>query len=109
MITIELGKAQTGMVLARPVKNESGTVLVKEGTELTVKVIARLRHWGATMVCIEGGEEELSPEEKGRKRQEIIHRFQDVTDNPLMMKIRDIVLKQLEMKWDESSKKEESE
>ena len=108
MITVRIENARVGMKIVRPVMNDSGMVLVQEGTDLTDRVIERLRHWGATVLYVKGEEETISSEDMQKKRKEIVDRFQDVSDNRLMAAIRDIVLKQLDAGRKESGGAEEA-
>lgn len=55
---------EPGMKLAKPVTNESGMVLLKEGTELTDSLIDKLRNMGVDAVYIKGTSRPALPMEE---------------------------------------------
>lgn len=54
MIRVLITDLKTGMKLAQPIQNESGMVLLGEGTEITPSIIDRLHEMGLTSVLIQG-------------------------------------------------------
>ena len=53
MQVVPLSKATPGMKVARPVTDEAGNLLLREGFELTLPWIDRLRERGIVSVTIE--------------------------------------------------------
>jgi len=98
MQRILLEKAREGMTLAKPVVNDNGITLVREGTELTRTLIERLVSLGIQNIIVQGhpletdGETEkpLSVLEK-----EMEDRFRPTQSNPLMQQLKEIFLKEL--------------
>jgi hypothetical protein len=58
MVFLNLSDLKPGMVLAKPVYNLQGVLLLKEGTELTERHIWIFKSWAVTKVWVVGGEEE---------------------------------------------------
>lgn len=87
------------MVLARAVKNPDGQVLLKEGIELSGRLIERLGEWECDLIYVEGEPESPEEEEhvvglniKNADIQDILVqielRFSNVRDDELMQKIK---------------------
>jgi hypothetical protein len=103
MQRIPLEKAGKGMTLAKPVVNDNGIKLVREGTELTHSLIERLKSLGIQKIIVQGhpletdGEPEkpLSVLEK-----ELEDRFRPTQSNPLMQQLKEIFLNELR-RWAE--------
>jgi hypothetical protein len=95
-ITIDL--LAEGMAVAKPVMQDSGRVLLTSGVLLTRGLVERLRSLGVQHVWVEGegpGEGGLS-EEAARELERVLEeRFVDVSRDPLMRQIREIVQKRL--------------
>ena len=62
MTIVSLDQAEEGQVLAAPVRNAAGAVLVPSGATLTADLLARLRAIGATRVVVGPTDLEPSPE-----------------------------------------------
>jgi len=64
MRKISIKAVKDGMVLAEPLKNAHGGLLLEKGTSITEAFAARLAQRGITTVCVEGepepGEEVVS-------------------------------------------------
>jgi hypothetical protein len=58
MRRINVKSVKDGMVLAEPVMNARGSLLMDKGTVLREAFIARLTQWGIPVVCVEGHSEE---------------------------------------------------
>lgn len=59
MRTVPADQLEPGMVLAKPLQDLSGRVLLAARTELTARYIQRIRRWGFEEVALEGeGDEE---------------------------------------------------
>ncbi|MDA8241230.1 MAG: hypothetical protein M0Z67_12780 [Nitrospiraceae bacterium] len=94
MPKIEVAKIVPGMKLSRTVRNESGMVLLGEGTELTESLIARLAamNIGSVHVEMPGMPEKAKTELLG----ELDERFRKTEDEPLMGLLKKIVSEQIE-------------
>ncbi|MCL2100880.1 MAG: hypothetical protein FWH22_04125 [Fibromonadales bacterium] len=64
MRKISIKAVKDGMILAEPLKNAHGGLLLEKGTALTIAFATRLAQRGISMVCVEGepepGEESVS-------------------------------------------------
>lgn len=94
MQKVPITRASPGMILAKPVMGDKGLPLCAEGTELTEKLIDRLRAMNVPSVTVRGrplasGAPEKTADERAR---EIEERFVRVTGDPLMDKVRDAVV-----------------
>jgi hypothetical protein len=58
MRKIKVGSVKDGMVLAEPITNARGSLLMDKGTALREAFIARLVQWGISAICVEGEPEE---------------------------------------------------
>ncbi|MBW2057430.1 MAG: hypothetical protein JRH07_01305 [Deltaproteobacteria bacterium] len=98
MQRIPLERASEEMKLAKPVVNDSGVTLVREGTVLTQSLIQRLSNLGIRQIIVhghplkrEGGEDKpLATLER-----ELEERFRPTQSNPLMRQIKEIFLRDL--------------
>lgn len=93
MYTARLREVKSGMVLAAPVSNLQGVLLLKNGTVLNEKNILMLKSWGVVEVSLEG-EPQIENEtyhfpddrkkeiEKGLER-----RFYGTLDDDIMVEI----------------------
>jgi hypothetical protein len=123
MKKITVAEAKPGMILARPISDRKGRVIVGAGAQLTQLYISRLAKWGVSDLCIEeaGGSRPsrarrsgpLSAEAgaengaaddavmppgvyRGRDLAERIgNTFTRVADDPLMIALRDAVVRRL--------------
>jgi hypothetical protein len=59
---IDVETVQSGMILAEPVVNRHGQVLLGAGVALTDRHITVLKTWGLRSVVIEGGDADTEPE-----------------------------------------------
>jgi hypothetical protein len=100
MQKIPLTLASPGMKLAKPVTNKRGMPLCGAGTELTEALLARLSDVGIQQIVVEGHPVDMGEDEATLDQQidELHARFTQVQSNPLMMKIRDILLERLQQK-----------
>ena len=86
------------MKLAKPVVNDNGVTLVREGTELTEPLIDRLTNLGIREIIVKG--RPLKTEGQTDKpfhvlRNELEERFRPTRSNPLMRMLKDIFLEEL--------------
>jgi len=58
MRTINVKLVKDGMVLAEPITNTRGGLIMDKGTTLREAFIARLTQWGISTICVEGKPEE---------------------------------------------------
>ena len=86
MPKVSLKDLRPGMKLDRPVTNESGMVLVGEGTELNAGLISRLENMHVSCVHVE------RIQQNARSREEMIAeldmRFSKSLDRPYMRTLR---------------------
>lgn len=94
MIHLSIDDIKPGMVLARPVRNPQGVLLLKAGARITKKNIRIFKSWGVGDAAIEGqqtgaenhtGDRELRVKESVEKR--LKEKFSDVMDDPVMAAI----------------------
>lgn len=57
-ISVPFETLQPGMVLAEPVLNRLGQILLSKGSALSPRHLAVLKTWGIPVVVVEGGEAE---------------------------------------------------
>jgi hypothetical protein len=86
------------MKLAKPVVNDNGVTLVREGTELTGSLIDRLTNLGIREIIVKG--RPLKTEGQTDKpfhvlQNELKERFRPTQSNPLMRMLKDIFLEEL--------------
>jgi hypothetical protein len=92
MKKLTVDKIEDGMTLGREVCGNSGNVLLSKGTPLSAALGRRLVNWGISAVYIEG-EEESFPEESmvsvspEKLKDELMSKFSNVINNPIMKKI----------------------
>lgn len=104
MQRIPLERACRGMKLAKPLVNENGVTLIREGTQLTNPLLEKLRSLGIRNVIVQGHplkdkgaiEKPLHVLEK-----ELRDRFRPVQANPLMRQLREIFLEELRFREEE--------
>ena len=91
------------MVLAEPVNNFQGVLLLDVGAGLTHKNIQILKSWGVTKVSVEGegkrkkdGHTEHGNEVRTAVEKELKKKFSDVLSDPVMMEIMRVSVNVLE-------------
>jgi hypothetical protein len=107
---ISIEKASEGMVLARDIQGEAGSVLIAAGTSLTPQLIESLRRKDVRSVCVEAGtERDFSDNEieamEEALREEVISRFRKEPAGPVMEGIFRAVLRMEAMRRLDSEKK----
>jgi hypothetical protein len=97
---IPFSLAAPGMKLAKPITNEQGMTLCGEGTELTEVLINRLSNMEVTRIVVEGHPVDTGKPEKNLDQlvEELHARFIQVETDPLMLKIKTIILERLKKK-----------
>ena len=103
MAKINLSDIQAGMVLAAPIHNKNGSLLLQKGVELTEKHVKIFKTWGITEADIEGYDKDkveqdaydfLSEGEMQEIESALLKRFPDITSNPTMAEIFRVAKKQ---------------
>ena len=89
MRQIPVEDAKVGDVVAEPIEDEKGRVLLPTGAKLSQPVIDRLKGWGVFALSIKGEEQE-----SGKSREvltdELDYRFAGLEEDTLMMQIKEI-------------------
>ncbi len=94
MIILSLGKLKPGMVLAEPVRNFQGLLLLDAGAKLSEKNIRILKSWGVAKASVEGeskrkkrGDSESEKEARLAIEKKLEEKFSDVMTDPVMLEI----------------------
>ena len=102
MIRVNILDLKTGMVLAQPVRNHQGVLLLDAGTKITKKNIRIFKSWGVSEVTVNGELKELKTVdetqvagEKNSIELALEEKFSDVMDDPVMVEIFKAARKQL--------------
>ena len=96
MPKLPLARVQPGQKLSRPVTTAAGVVMVQTGTELTAALIERLRTMGVEMVTVaSGGSGARDARLLAEQVAAVEARFAGHEQDPWMMRLKDIVLRQL--------------
>ncbi len=106
MQKIPLKRAMPGMKLAKPVVNENGVVLIGAGIELTEGIINTLERKEIDRVVVEGsplGDTGKAPEER---IDELNTRFRNVSDDPVMMHIKELFVRRILRKAEDGNEGE---
>jgi hypothetical protein len=94
MLILAVDDLKPGMILARPVRNLQGVLLLEAGARITKKNIRIFKSWGVNEVAIKGrrsrsksssAEAEISDPETVEKL--LKDKFADVLDDPVMVVI----------------------
>ena len=90
MRDIAVGQAQVGDVVAEPVANAQGRVLLPKGARLSPAVLSRLAGWGVSRLQVEGLDPEApeASEESGGADEILDARFAAWEGDELMMAIK---------------------
>jgi len=103
MISLSLGRLKPGMVLAEPVHNFQGMLLLDAGATLTGKHIRILKSWGVTKISVEGankrkksGDSESGSEARLAVEKKLKKKFSEVMNDPVMMEIMRVAANVLE-------------
>jgi len=96
MQRIKLEQAAPGMILAKRVENERGMALCKEGAELTDSILLRFENAGIEFISVEGRPVAVEGEKSFEDQLcEVEHRFEKTASDPTMLKIKEIVVRNL--------------
>jgi len=102
MNKLNIEDIKPGMILAQPVRNHQGVLLLEAGARITKKNIRIFKSWGVFEISIKGGltEAQGNPGDTETKVNESIEKqlkqkFSDVLDDPVMVEIFKAASKQL--------------
>ena len=84
-----------GMILAKPVTNSTGMVVLPVGAELDEATLSRLQRLGLISVFVEGDAGDASGKTLVELEAELEHRFRRVVDDPIQYQIREAIRLQL--------------
>ena len=105
MGNLTLDKTKPGDVLAAPVRNHQGLMLLKAGTRISADNLRMLKSWGVTQVSVEGGGKgEIAPEGETARAQvtadenRIREKFSQAGENPVMERIMEVAIRRLKRK-----------
>jgi hypothetical protein len=94
MIKLNIEDIKSGMILAQPVHNRQGVLLLEAGARITNKNIRIFKSWGINEIAIKGdrsvskdaaGDREVRGKESIAKQ--LKEKFSDVLDDPVMVEI----------------------
>ena len=88
MRRVQVEDAVPGEVLAEPLSNSRGQVLLPKGARLSAAVLSRCRGWGVEVVVVEGEDQEAA--ERQQLLADLEFRFAEVQDDELMEQIKRI-------------------
>ncbi len=89
MRQIPVEEAEVGDIIAEPIQDQSGRVLLPAGAKLSQAVLARLRGWGVFTLNIKGEEQE-GGKSKALLVDELDQRFGGLEGDEIMMQIKEI-------------------
>ena len=100
MQTMPLELVKPGMKLAKSVNNDKGMTLCGEGVVLTEALIGRLSDMGVRRVTVKGHPTDTNDDGKSLSQQidALDARFRYVEGNPLMRKVKHVLLEYLKQK-----------
>jgi len=94
MIHVNIEDLKTGMILAQPVKNNQGVLLLDADAKITPKNIRIFKSWGVNKIYVKGNltaskgsEGEPENQIKVTVEMELKEKFCDVLDDPVMVEI----------------------
>ena len=88
MRQIPVEEANVGDIIAEPIQDQSGRVLLPAGAKLSQAVLVRLKGWGVFTLNIEGEEQEGG--KKAVLVDELDQRFAGLEGDEVMMQIKEI-------------------
>jgi len=103
VLILKIDELKPGMILAEPVYNQSGSLLLEKDTSLTKRRIWMLKTWGIDKVGLKGKskaggktaiETEMATKETIEK--ELRAKFEDTVDDPVMETIMKAAARQLQ-------------
>lgn len=91
MKRVPLDEAEPGMVLAKPVTNQTGVTVLPAGTELDQELLKRLDRMNLTAVYVEGAASAAEAKSPADLEQDLNQRFRKVAGDPTQVMIREAV------------------
>lgn len=102
VLITKIDELKPGMILAEPVYNQSGSLLLEKDTSLTKKRIWMLKTWGIDKVSVKGKPKEsgktaieIELDAKETIEKELRAKFEDTIDDPVMETIMKAAARQL--------------
>ncbi|CAB1059735.1 hypothetical protein D1BOALGB6SA_4497 [Olavius sp. associated proteobacterium Delta 1] len=114
MIHVSLDNLKPGMILAQPVRNHQGILLLEAGARISKKNIRIFKSWGISGASVKGkltkaegraGDVEIKVEESIEIQ--LKEKFNDVLDDPVMVEIFNAACKQLMRDFQNSERENE--
>jgi hypothetical protein len=103
VLILKIDELKPGMILAEPVYNQSGALLLEKDTSLTKRRIWMLKAWGIDKVSLKGKPKEVGKtaietelETKETIEKELRAKFEDTIDDPVMETIMKAAARQLQ-------------
>jgi hypothetical protein len=94
MLNLAVEDLKPGMILARPVRNLQGVLLLETGTRITKKNIRIFKSWGVDEVSIKGARShseissaDIDTSAREAEDRQLKDKFSDVLDDPVMVVI----------------------
>jgi hypothetical protein len=105
MIPVKIDDLKSGMVLAQPVRNAQGVLLLDTGARITKKNIRIFKSWGVSEVSVKGniseskvGNDSPAAPVKKSVEMELKEKFSDVMEDPVMRAIFEAAANRLTQK-----------
>jgi hypothetical protein len=95
MKRVALEELIPGMILAKPVTNNAGLVVLPLGAELDEATLSRLQRLGLTSVYVEGESGDASGKTLAELEAELDYRFRRVVNDAIQCQIREAIRLQL--------------
>lgn len=102
MINLNIEDIRPGMILAQPVRNHQGVLLLEAGARISKKNIRIFKSWGVLEITIKGNETEAEGRTgdtefraKESIEKELKEKFCEVLDDPVMVEIFNAARNQL--------------
>ncbi len=115
MIKLNTEELKPGMILAQPVYNGHGVLLLESGARITKKNIRIFKSWGVPQVAVKGGSgstespaETAAADLKISIENRLRKKFADVLDDPVMAEIFKAASRQLVRNLQERENNHES-
>jgi hypothetical protein len=94
MINLNIEELKPGMILAQPIRNHQGVLLLEAGVKITKKNIRILKSWGVSEINIKGDSAKSEAQTKDTEirlkeslEMQLKERFSNVLDDPVMVEI----------------------
>ncbi|HRC43838.1 MAG TPA: hypothetical protein PLT27_07295 [Nitrospira sp.] len=91
MKRVVIEELTTGMILAKPVTNNAGLVVLPVGAELDEATLSRLQRLGLTSVYVEGEPGDANGKTLDELEAELDHRFRLVAHDPIQSQLREAI------------------